>query len=264
MPLLSLPNELLLIIAENLRFAKDALSLLLTNRFLASLLTPHLHHRATQPHSGLNALQWAASRGHKELIKLLVLHKHFDINAPDALLGQPPLHHSINPRVSFSVPKLLVDLGADVNYRTVSGRDALHVAIRNGHHETAQMLVEHGARLDTLDASGHTLLYVAAYVIAPGMVRFLLQRGADVNMRNLDGRTALHCVMLQGHLVGFNRGLAALLGLLLESGADTNLRSNDGYTARDIALLKKMDRVVDILDSVRGPTVAPVGHPGDA
>ncbi|KAH0606376.1 uncharacterized protein H6S33_004037 [Morchella sextelata] len=264
MPLLALPNELLLIIAEKLRFAKDAASFLLTSRRLASLLTPHLHHRATQPYSGLSALHWASSRGHKALIKLLVLHKHFGINTPDALLGQPPLHHAISPRVSFSVPKLLVDLGADVNYRTVSGRDALHVAIRHGHMQTAQMLVEHGARVDTRDAGGHTVLYIAAYVASPGMVRFLLQRGADVNMRNLDGRTALHCMMHQGHLAGFNRNSAALLELLLKSGADTSLRSNDGYTARDIAVLRGLHRIVEILDGTSGSAaiMAAVEHSG--
>lgn len=251
MPLLALPNELLLIIAEHLRFAKDAASLLLTCRRLSHLLTPHLHHRATQPYSGLGALHWASSRGHKPLIKLLVQQKHFDINAPDALLGQPPLHHSISPRVSFTVPALLVSLGADINYRTVSGRDALHVAIRHGHMQTTQMLIEHGARVDTRDAGGHTVLYIAAYVASPGMVRFLLQRGADVNMRNLDGRTALHCVMHQGYSAGFNRNLAALLELLLKSGADTGLRSDDGYTARDIAVMRGLHRVVDILDSAR-------------
>ncbi|KAI5838126.1 ankyrin repeat-containing domain protein [Morchella snyderi] len=267
MSLLALPNELLLIIAENLRFAKDAASFLLTCRRLASLLTPDLHHRATQPYSGLGALHWASSRGHKALIKLLVLQKHFDTNAPDAFLGQPPLHHSISPRVSFSVPKLLVDLGANVNYRTASGRDALHVAIRLGHMQTAQMLVEHGASVDTRDAAGHTALYIAAYVVSPGMVRLLLQRGAaDVNMRNLDGRTALHCVMHQGYSAGFNRSSAALLELLLKSGADTSLRSNDGYTARDIAVMRGLHRVVGVLDNARGPdtittVAAAVEHP---
>lgn len=100
------------------------------------------------------------------------------------------------------------------------------------------------------------MLYIAAYVASPGMVRFLLQRGADVNMRNLDGRTALHCVMHQGYSAGFNRNLAALLELLLKSGADTGLRSDDGYTARDIAVMRGLHRVVDILDSARGPTAA--------
>lgn len=241
MSLLGLPNEILLVIAENLRTTKDTSSLLLTNRRLSSLLTPHLHDLATHEKMGLNALAWATMKGHKELMKLLVLRKGFDIDAPDDLCGLPALHHAMTSRIPFSVRQLLVELGANVYTRTRDGREPIHQAAGIGCQETIQLFLGKGVDINSLDGRGHTVLYRAAVMYSPLMVDFLLRNGADVDMRNRDGRTAIHGAAEGGSLASIN--------ILLRNGADTSIRSDAGKTARDYAKRMNFCRVVKLLES---------------
>lgn len=248
MSLLSLPSELLLLIAENLKRAKDISSFLLTSRRLSSLLTPHLHNIATQDKSGLNALAWATMKGHKELIKLLVLEKGVDINALDNLCGQPALHHAMNSRVHFSVRQLLVELGADISVQTRDGREALHQAANIGCLETMKLLLGKGACINLLDGRGQTVLYRAAYMCSPSMVDLLLRNGADVNMRNRDGKTALYGAAEAGS----QSRSVVVIGLLLKHGADVSIRSDSGKTACDHAAHMHFYKVVGLLEPASG------------
>lgn len=248
MSLLRLPNELLLVIARNLQKTKDTSSFLLTNHRLCSLLTPRLHDLATHDKMGLNALAWAAMKGHKELIKLLVLKKGFDIDALDNLCGQPALHHAMSSRVPFSVRQLLVDLGANIYIRTSDGREPIHQAANIGCQETMELLLEKGAGINSLDGRGHTVLYRAAFMCSPLMVDFLLRNGADVDMRNRDGKTAIHGAAessSQGGSVGS-------INLLLRNGADVSIRSDAGKTASDYAKRMNFYRAVKLLESASG------------
>lgn len=68
----SLANELVLQIAF---YADDSsvLSLLLCNTSLCALMTPVLQTRAVLPHGPQTAMQWAAARGHLNLVKVCYL-----------------------------------------------------------------------------------------------------------------------------------------------------------------------------------------------
>lgn len=245
MSLLGLPNELLLVIAEKLQTTKDTSSLLLTNRRFLSLLTPYLHNLATQDKMGLNALAWAAAKGHEELIKLLVLEKSFDIDALDNLCGQSALHHAMNSRIPFSVRRLLVELGANASIRTRDGREPIHQAANIGCQKTMELLLGKGAGINSLDGRGQTVLYRAAFMCSPLMVDFLLRNGAHVNMRNRDGKTAIHGAAEAG-----SQGRSIeVIKLLLRNGADPSIRSDSGITACDRAVFMNFSRVVRLLGS---------------
>lgn len=127
-PFLCLPNELLLQIVGYLHRADDVNSLLLANRRLATLLTPLLHEYAVLGYPPeMNALHWAAMKGHVSLVKLL-LQEGFDVNAAasDGHFRWTPLHFAA-PR-NDAVFKLLLENGANPNIRDRMGRSPLHCA----------------------------------------------------------------------------------------------------------------------------------------
>lgn len=53
--------------------------------------------------------------------------------------------------------KELLDSGADVNFRDIDYRTALHVAACQGNHGVAKLLIENGAELDLKDRWGSTV-----------------------------------------------------------------------------------------------------------
>lgn len=82
MSILSLPTELILLVAEGLDKARDINHFLLANRRLCSVLTPLLHKRAVNlddDEVGRTALQWAVRRDHEPLVRLL-LHHGYNVN----------------------------------------------------------------------------------------------------------------------------------------------------------------------------------------
>ncbi|XP_028391887.1 ankyrin repeat domain-containing protein 60-like [Dendronephthya gigantea] len=52
--------------------------------------------------------------------------------------------------------KALLDLGADINYKTSMGRTALHMAASQGNSECIDMMLERGACIEVFDAEGKT------------------------------------------------------------------------------------------------------------
>lgn len=52
--------------------------------------------------------------------------------------------------------KALLDLGADINYKTSMGRTALHMAASQGNSECIDMMLKRGASIEVFDAEGKT------------------------------------------------------------------------------------------------------------
>lgn len=143
MALLTVPNELLLIIAENLvKRPEHVNSLLLSNRRLASLLTPLLYCLAVQDKDGWTALQWAAQRGHETLAEL-VLSKGADVNAMDNFFGQSAFYLAVKNRHVGLIGILLAN-GADMSLDGELRRIALNWAAREGRADVVELLLERG------------------------------------------------------------------------------------------------------------------------
>lgn len=64
--------------------------------------------------------------------------------------GETPLNIAAHHGQAKAV-KLLIDSGADVNFKTQSGNYALHLAAENNHLQAAKILIEHKANLFALD-----------------------------------------------------------------------------------------------------------------
>lgn len=138
MSLLCCPNELLLLIAENLD-TKDLNSLSKTCRHLAALLTPLLHKIAVQDKEGTSALHWAAAKGHGPLVKL-VIEKGAAIDGQDTS-GKTPLQCAVTAG-HVELVRLLLDYGAEFPVRDPRVKSALHCAARYGNIQELRDLLE--------------------------------------------------------------------------------------------------------------------------
>jgi ankyrin repeat protein len=97
---------------------------------------------------GVTTLQYAASRGHKELAELLIA-EGADINAKDED-GHTPLHQAALDGQK-EVAELLIAKGADVNAKDESGETPLDRATG----KTADLLRKHGGKTgEELKAEG--------------------------------------------------------------------------------------------------------------
>ncbi|ODM15465.1 hypothetical protein SI65_09068 [Aspergillus cristatus] len=63
---------------------------------------------------------------------------------------------------ALSIVRRLLDLGADVNYKSYSGQTPLALAACGGHFEVVEMLVGRGACLLSVDRHGHRPIVNAA------------------------------------------------------------------------------------------------------
>lgn len=137
--LLALPNELLHLVAENLKRPKDLVSLVLTCRHLASLCTPRLHNFALEDKDGLSALHWASKRGHKALVQLILDHGY-----------------EVDPRDDWEATPL-------------------HLAAYEGHQEITFLLLEYGANVFASDKALNNAMHNALFGGDAGLFAALLE-----------------------------------------------------------------------------------------
>ena len=85
--------------------------------------------------------------------------------------------------------------GANINQLGPSWYEgtALHLAVRDGHLDIAQLLIDFGATVDIRDLSDYTPLHSATWNGNLDMVKLLLNAGADITARNYSGLTPLAC-----------------------------------------------------------------------
>ena len=92
-------------------------------------------------HEGRTPLHAAASKGHKDVAKLLMDYKS-DVNAKKKY-GYTPLHYAAHGHKD--VVELLLAKKADVNARDNIGYTPLHEAARNGYKDVAALLLANKA-----------------------------------------------------------------------------------------------------------------------
>lgn len=257
MSLSSLPNEILLLIAENLgpelgnECARNLAHLLQTNRHLSILLTPLLHKAALRNKGYLSALAWAARRGHEPLVRL-ALDKGSDANAATTGAGcdcfYTPLLWAVEGG-NNEILRTLLERGAEVNLG-VPKFTPLHLATERNSDAMVELLLGYGANVELREDMGLTPLLMAR---CEKIVKLLLDRGAEVNARaKRGGGTALHMACV--------RGEESIVRLLLEKGASVTQVDDNGMTPRQQAasngstviealLMEKEDGIVCVLSS---------------
>jgi ankyrin repeat protein len=135
--------------------------------------------------------------------------------------------------------------------RNEGGLTPLHVAAHEGHVETARALLAAGADVKAVDlrpatdgelghSDGYTPLHLAAMGGKKATAELLIDQGADVNAVDKRGtHTPLHVAAWVGN--------AELVRLLLARKADRNAKGFRDRTPLDLALEKKHDAVIKLL-----------------
>ena len=137
-----------------------------------------------------NELGHASFFGHWKVVDFLISHGA-DVNCAVPETGETPLHSSLckagRPYYLYVV-KLLVENGADVNAKTIPGKETeafmrdvrtrgetpLHRAAAYGDEAMIQYLLDHGAEKEARDANGDSPLTWASEHLRPGSILKLL------------------------------------------------------------------------------------------
>lgn len=177
---------------------------------------------AAVPKAGRSLLGMAIADRRGEWIELLRAH--------GATLGSDEANRLLAAALEEEAPdrlarmRLLLDLGADPDYRPASGiRPLLHIAVLGGHGPEMDLLIERGAEIEALDSFlGESTLYLAVKSGRAAFVERLLELGADRDARAKDGTTPLFAALVR-------RG-DDLARRLIEAGARVDVASGEGRT----------------------------------
>src|ERR1035441_5944820 len=145
--------------------------------------------------NGITPLYWAADRGNKDVVELLLANKA-DVNA---------------------------EVKADVNAKKNGGWTLfIAAAATNGQKDTAEVVLANKAEAEVKATADSTPLHAAASIGHKDVAELLLANKADVNAKTVDGETPLHRAAAEGD--------KDVVELLLASKAEVNAKANDGST----------------------------------
>lgn len=221
MSLLRLPNELLILVAENLQ-KRDIKSFCRTSRRLHDLLICLFFDDVDE----VALLNWAVETGHETLL-------HLALYKGASIVAQTPENEFLDEEhwAAIKYDNVLLELRLQANVDKVCVEryemNALHRATLYGHEIITQVLLDNGAEISTRTSRGDTALHIASCSGHREIASLLLGRGADVNERGWKGCTALHFAAMQG-----DQDLATIF---LGSGADINARNSNQATPLQIA-----------------------------
>ncbi|OJJ78618.1 ankyrin repeat domain-containing protein [Aspergillus glaucus CBS 516.65] len=250
MALQNLPNELLFLIASNLKTEADINSLSQVNHGVHTTIDPYLYeqnrlkllldHTAStssdftlsairQTYSGWTPLLLAATYGHAE------------------------------------VARLLLDNGMDPNASDSSFRPPLYMACLEGHAAVVNVLLENpNTRVNPLDKSDYIPFYEAVFRGNVGIAAALLAHGAHVSPTEEEGWTPLHSLVRL--LVGrqevnpnalYGQGTALQWAIECDCEDMIFTFSENGETLLLQTLIKGNDKMAKVfLDAEANPNIA--------
>ncbi len=201
-----------------------------------------------------------ARHGQAGIVKLLIGKKGVDFDATNHSRGTALL--SACERGHPEIVKLLLEVGANPNFKSLEGLTPLAIASRQGNTEIAKLLLARGADIKARTENGKTALNLASGRGQLDLVKLLLENQADLGAADLDGGTALTEAARHGHgevvqfLLRMKAGLSAqsarfldkqlLLATLqgdrerikelLALGASVNAQTDSGDTALTLAI----------------------------
>lgn len=172
------------------------------------------------------ALLSAYDNGYKDVVTHLLEDMHTTPNIADE--KNISLLSKAVEKGDWSIVKVLLEKGADVNVMSSAGLPLITELAKNGHAELIELFLQNGADIHLASASGRTALYEAALNNQLKTIKLLAEKGANINHQTNTGWTAL--------MAAASKGLLKMVELLLELGVNTELKTDKGSTAKSIAL----------------------------
>ncbi|KAL6471026.1 hypothetical protein MHYP_G00196760 [Metynnis hypsauchen] len=156
-------------------------------------------------------------------------------------------------RKFYNICTLLIDNGADVNLGDQDLWNPIHFAVQGGDDRAVRLLLDNKAIADVKDKDGWTPLHLAAQNGHESVVRLLLPRLSSVDeQEHQSGRTALHIACTYGYL--------NIAKLLIVKGADPNKTDAEKATALHQAAEEGHFRVVRLLVQNKADVNSINGH----
>jgi cytohesin len=166
-------------------------------------------------------------------------------------LVKPPLHEAAS-RGHKEIVQLLIAKGANVKAKTDDGNTPLHSAVAKEHENIAELLIAKGADVNAKDNKGNTPLHLATGTGWQGgyeIAKLLISKGADVDAKDYKHNwTPLHNAAREGR--------RETIKILIANGADVNARADVGSTPLDLAVSGGKKANTDLLRKHGGKTGA--------
>ncbi|HEX4083403.1 MAG TPA: ankyrin repeat domain-containing protein [Chthoniobacteraceae bacterium] len=124
--------------------------------------------------------------------------------------------------------KRIIGEGAKIDELNYLGAPPLQYAVARGYIEIARILVDNGADVNFRIEKGGTPLMGAATCLKPRSIEFLLSQRADPNKKGIDGLFPLACPF-QPAVAAVDKQIECIR-LLISAGARINERTDSGFT----------------------------------
>ena len=186
-------------------------------------------------------LHMACSKGYVDIVKMIL---RVGAHYADGWKGQrdeTPLHIAAS-QGHTDIIKMLLKAKAGVDGKNSEGVDALGMAVRNGHIDSAKLLLATGGAnpKNTRDSKfGMTTLPFAASRNSDDILKLILIRSVSVDVTNFAGSTPLH--------VAANTNCPSSVRFLLAHQANTNATTNTGVSVLHLALAGGSVKVIEEL-----------------
>lgn len=186
--------------------------------------------------TGRTPLMYSAFRDDTSIAEV-ILNKGADINFKDRW-GHTALMYAAKYG-NANMVNYFLSKGADINVVGTDGETPVSAAAFDGNIDVLTKFLDYGADINIQDDYGNTPLMKAAINGNQKALQMLIEYGANVNSQNKDGLTAL---MLASESGRYNTAK-----LLLDNGADTSIKDNAGENVLDHARKFGHDHIVALL-----------------
>ena len=149
------------------------------------LLLDHKANQRAKNNDDETALFAAVDSGRKTIVEILL---EYGVWSSSSTVKEDASLYCAIMRRNEPIAKILIDAGANLDFRSIHGWTPLHLAIYDGEHceQIYMKLLEKGAHIDSQDADGNTPLHLAVEIENPKTVQNLLGAGASIVIENYD------------------------------------------------------------------------------
>lgn len=230
-------------VRRSINFRQKRLANTKNSNFIASIIEEAL--------SG--QLEFAVAYGDIELVEDLLkagANPNFMVDRDYPLINYALLEIE-DVQKEYSIIKLLLEYGANVNALDTHGSNLLFDIVPRDKVDIARLLIKYGIDVNHIGSEGYTPLIQAAHFHALDTTKLLLENKANVNARDREGDTALiHAVHNQNYYENSaeeQKTVRTIVDILLSHDADVSVKDKEGKSALDYAKKFRFNDALNIL-----------------